>query len=451
MRLRDESGQAMVMTALAFSVLLGFASLAVDTGVVFHAKRNLQIAADAGATAGALDYLYNASTTSAQSVAGAASTSNGFTDGSSDVTVTVNVPSASGPNSGVAGTVEVIVSKKVPTTFMTLFGFPKMTVKARAVAATPSTGTACIWLMDPTSTDLYTQGSYDIEAPGCGVYMNSTSKSAVSVTGNGGTLNALFADAVGGSIGHQTSPTSINTYTAPRTNPWGNITGPTPTITTTTTGKGKNQTTTTTVTWTGCDYVDNTTTTLGSTSSTTTYNTPGTGIAGAGKVMCYSNPITIDNATFGSCSSGCSTIAGESISQAAGTIAFAQGVTIPTGSTVSVYGGTIDIASGTFTQASNVPLSVVAPTSGTYNGVAIMQPKTNTNQLQVQKGSNNQVLDGYIYAPGAQVYIQDSGGGVTATGIVADNMSVQTGQLTIPSYDKAHPTTTPNRVLTLVE
>jgi hypothetical protein len=118
---------------------------------------------------------------------------------------------------------------------------------------------------------------------------------------------------------------------------------------------------------------------------------------------------------------------------------------------MTVYGGTIDEAAGTFVQNSNTLVSVVAPTSGTYNGVAIMEPATNTNQLQVQWGSNNQVVDGYIYAPGAQVYLQDNGGGITASGIVADNMSVQASTVNIPSYDVAHPHTTPNRVMTLIE
>jgi hypothetical protein len=80
-----------------------------------------------------------------------------------------------------------------------------------------------------------------------------------------------------------------------------------------------------------------------------------------------------------------------------------------------------------------------------------MQPKTNTTDLKVQKGSNNEVLDGYIYAPGAEVYLQDSGGGLTASGIVAKNMYDKTTKITIPSYDLAHPSTTQNRVLTLLE
>ena len=425
MRVLDEKGQALIMTALGFSILLGFMSLAIDTGILFRAKRKMQIAADAAATAGAQDYLYNGDTTKAKATARAISGLNGFTDGTDSVTVTVNNPPANGANAGVAGYTEVIVDKPVPMTFMALFGHSTVDVKARAVAGAPNPGTACIWLMNPNSTDLYTQGSYDLEAPGCGIYMNSTSTDAVSVTGNGGTLNALFADAVGGSIGHQTKPTAITTYTTPRKSPWGDIKGPNP-------SSGS-----------GCDYVDTTTKTLSG-----TYTTPGTGIAGAGKTICFTQAVTMSG-TFGAGTLGTTSISQDKVTTGAGTLVFGNGVSFS--GTTTVYGGTIDVYSGTFTQPSNTLVNVIAPTSGTYNGIAIMEPRTNTTTLQIQKGSNNQVLDGYIYAPGAQVYMQDSGGGLTASGIVADNMFVKTRQVTIPSYDKAHPTTTANRFLTLME
>ena len=47
--------------------------------------------------------------------------------------------------------------------------------------------------------------------------------------------------------------------------------------------------------------------------------------------------------------------------------------------------------------------------------------------------------------------MQDNGGGVTATGIVANTMYDKSSVIRIPSYDVAHPSTTPNRVVTLVE
>src|SRR5215472_15397466 len=128
---------------------------------------------------------------------------------------------------------------------------------------------------------------------------------------------------------------------------------------------------------------------------------------------------------------------------------FENGVTIS--GTLTINSGTLDIYGGSFNQPSNTLVNITAPTSGTYDGIAIMQPANNTNQLQVQWGSNNQVFDGYIYAPGAEVYLQDSGGGTTYSGIVANSMFDKTSQITIPSYDKHHPSTSRNRVVTLVE
>ena len=406
--LKADTGQALVLTAVGFSMLLGCTALSVDTGVIFRAKRRLQVAADAAALAGTMDYLYNGSTTSAATAAKAASSANGFTDGSNGVTVTVSDPPADGPNAGSSAFLEAIVSEPVHTYFMGIAGFKTMTVKARAVAGVPTAGAACIWIMHPSGPALHLQGSYDIEATGCGIYVNSNTSDAFGDTGNGGTVNAKFLDVVGNSPpSHQTKPTAATINTVPRKSPWGNITGPTPT-------NG------------GC-------TTTSSATTITTANAPTA--PGLGSAICYTNAVTISNG----------------VTLGAGVYMFESGVTIGTGATVTVNSGTIDIYGGSFNQNSNSLLNITAPTSGTYNGIAIMQPANNTNDLQVQFGSNNETLDGYIYAPGAEVYLQDHGGGITATGIVADTMYDKSSTITIPSYDKAHPSTTPNRVIALVE
>ncbi len=419
--LQDDAGNVLVMAALGMTALLGFVAIATDTGLLFRTRRNVQIAADAAAIAGTVDYLYNGSITSAKTAAKAASSANGITDGTGGATVTVNIPPANGPNAGNGAFLEAIVSYPGKTTFLSMFGFKTMTIDARAVAGTPTAGQACIWLMSTSGTGLKLQGSYDIEAPGCGIYVNSPSASAISITGNGGTVNAQFLDVVGNSTSnHATSPTAPTLNAAPRKSPWGNLAGPNP-------SNG-----------TGCDTV------------VTTNNLTLTGTMtgpGAGHTICYTKAVTLSNLTVGTGTLG-TTIAGDSVSSAAGTLVFGAGVTIS--GTVTVYGGTIDVYSGTFNQG-NALLNVVAPTSGTYNGIAIMQPATNTNQLQVQFGSGNQVLDGYIYAPGAEVYLQDHGGGISATGIVANDMYDKSSTIRIPSYDAAHPTTTINRVVTLVE
>jgi hypothetical protein len=214
----------------------------------------------------------------------------------------------------------------------------------------------------------------------------------------------MFLDVVGSSTSvHATSPTAPTLNAAPRKSPWGNLAGPTE-------SNG------------GCTTVDKTTTSV-----TGTVTGPG-----LNKAICYQKAVTLNGATLG-----------------AGTYMFEKGVTIS--GTVTVNGGTLDVYGGTFNQPSNTLLNITAPTAGTYNGIAIMQPSNNTSNLQVQFGSNNQTLDGYIYAPGAEVYLQDNGGGIVATGIVAATMFDKASTIRIPSYDKAHPTTTPNRVVALVE
>src|SRR6476620_7953635 len=60
--LRDESGQVLVMTFFSMALLLGFLGLAIDVGVLFHARRHMQAVADAAAMAGATEMFYNGST-----------------------------------------------------------------------------------------------------------------------------------------------------------------------------------------------------------------------------------------------------------------------------------------------------------------------------------------------------------------------------------------------------
>src|SRR5438045_5239496 len=106
LRLSDETGQVLVIAALSMTVLLGFVGLATDVGVLFCTRRTTQSAADAAAVAGALDYLYNGSSSKAIAAGKAAATANGVTDGTGSAVVTISVPAADGPNAGTAGYIE---------------------------------------------------------------------------------------------------------------------------------------------------------------------------------------------------------------------------------------------------------------------------------------------------------------------------------------------------------
>jgi len=411
---RDESGYVLVLTALSMTILLGFTGLAADVGMLFHTRRNLQIAADAAASAGAVDYLYNGSITSAQTAGKAAASLNGITDGSGGAIVTVNVPASNGPNSGSTGFVEAIVSTPNPTFFMKLFNQGSVTVSARAVAGAPTAGGPCIWLMAKSGTGLKLKGNYDIEATDCGIYINSPSSNSIDVTGNGGTVNSAFVDVVGNATGnHVIQPTAPTLNAAPRSQP---LHPPNPDPST----------------GTGCASVDSTTTSI-----TGTITGPG-----AGNAICYTKAVTLNGATLG-----------------AGTYAFGNGVTIS--GTVTANGAVIDIAGGTYNQPSNTTINYTASTdvSNKYNGISLMVPSTNASypcnssnptQLQLVFGSSSS-LDGIIYAPCAQVFLQDNGGNTTAVGIVADSMYDNASLITIPNYSNVHPHTSPFRVVTLVE
>jgi hypothetical protein len=434
--MRNEEGQTLVLTALCMSAMLGFLALALDVGVLFRSKRLMQTAADSAAIAAAQDYMWNASSTSAQAAGQSASASNGFANNVNNATVTINTPPLSGPNAGSAGFVEAIVTRPVGTAFMGMFGLSTVSVSARAVAGAPTAGSACIWLMASSGPGLDVKGAYDIEAPGCGIYVNSPSNNALKVTGNGGTVNAAFLDVVGDNSGnHTTSPTTDTLNSGTRSTPWGNLSGP--------------------------SYPSGCSITSALTSITTANVASVSGSAG-NNVVCFtgSNVSLGNGVVLPGASSGVVYL-------------FENGVTIPTGATVSLGSGTVSPAtgcttnctfsnevgavmelagSGTLNQASNSILNIYAPTAGSYNGIAIMQPSTNTTELQIQFGSNNEVLDGYIYAPGAEVYMQDHGGGVTASGLVAGSLSENSSTLDIyTNYDTAHPNTTKNRTLVLVE
>ena len=150
---------------------MGFVALAVDVGLLFRAQRNLQTAADAAAIAGALDYLYNNSAATATTAASSASTSNGFTNGTGGVGLS-RAPAADGPNAGVAGFVEVVITQPNPTIFMSTFSmyrgsnFSAGEVSARAVAGSPGASNSCVYILDPTASDaMELQGSFDVTAP----------------------------------------------------------------------------------------------------------------------------------------------------------------------------------------------------------------------------------------------------------------------------------------------
>lgn len=181
-----QSGSVLIMASIAMLLLIGLAGLAIDVGYLEHMKRRLQTAADAGALAGDLTLAQAgggsctndsaSSYTAIQTEALNNVTYNGFTNGSSNVTVTVNCGSSisTGYYVNDKTAVEVIVKQtSQPSFFMAALGYAQGAVTARAVAHLGS-GNACMVALDPNSGDngLTLQGNAKLNT-NCGMYSNS--------------------------------------------------------------------------------------------------------------------------------------------------------------------------------------------------------------------------------------------------------------------------------------
>jgi Flp pilus assembly protein TadG len=405
MRIRhDESGQVLVLAVLCMTVLLGFVALATDVGLLFRAKRNLQIAADAAVAAGALDYLYNASNVKAQAAAIAAAAQNGVTNGSGGAVVTVNVPPLYGYHK-TAGYVEVIITQANPTFFMNIFNINSATVAARAVAGTPGFSNDCLYVLDPAAPDaLELQGNFTLSTPNCGVIVDSSSPDALQFTGGAGTLTAGSVAVVGGAGGHtgDSTPAPV-TGVAPVSDPF----------------QGK--------------YSDPAVCTY--TTSVTSVKA-GDAAATVGGVVCFTNAVTLNGP----------------LTLASGTYVFENSVTLGGAITSGAGGTTFDLASGGLSINTNTTLNLVAPTSGYYNGVVLMEPPPNSSELAFQKGNSTGSLTGIIYAPDAELFLQDNAGGLAITSdVIVGTLYNKTSTLTIASYSAANPTTTPLKAVSLVE
>lgn len=441
--LRDERGQVLVMTMACMGILLGALGLAVDVGLLFHARRNMQTAADAAAMAGATELYYNGAT-NVTAKADAAAKANGV-----DNTVTGNnvivTPSPTLPGGySCTSCVQVQLSTPNPTIFMAamgqwLFGstsYNSVNVSAMAVAGAPGVSQNCVYVMDPhASSSLWIHGAGDINAPNCGVYVNSDSTSALCVTGNAGKSNFSVLNSHGGQgggncKGNPGPPVNLNTGVQTLPAAWQKIPS---------------------------DPRSNCPTVTNVTSLSGTIAGPG-----YGKYQCYANGTCTSTTKKGVTTISCTPVTLSSASLGAGIYVFETGVTIsgattigsnaPSGgATVVVTGnspGSMD--GGVYDTSTATTFYDYAPTSGTYNGVAIYQPAGDTQQLELQFGSGSSIFDGAVVAPAAAVDLHDQGGAVNATVLVVGQAYVN-GTVNLSNYSTYNPVTTPFKVITLVE
>ena len=369
-RMRDESGQAAVMAVLFLFFLMSFVGFATDVGMFLHAKRNMQIAADAAAIAGAKEIRVQlaglpASVANIQAAGKAASAQNGFTDGVNGTTVNVYPPPVDGPNINKAGYVEAVVTQPQHTFFFGLLGFTSMPVAARAVAFNGAKNDIqCVRANDKNGADtIHLQGSFTVDAPGCTVIDNSNDPNALVFTGGGGTLNAGFVGVVGGATGQtgdsspapttgipQTSDPLASQVTAPLPSTWGTCAAPV----------GTN--------W---------------------------GPTPPSKIVCYSGNITVGS--------------GVTVNMAAGTYVFTGNLDLGGHGTINGTGVTLYFPPGGSLGGGgngNTTLNLTAPlptdTTALYPGILIYEDANNTSTVSFN-GTPILNMTGIIYAPSAEL------------------------------------------------
>ncbi len=114
---------------LILTVLMLFAGLGIDVGMLEWRYLQLTVAAQAAATSAVIG-LQRYGTGGVNGSALNAASLNGFTDGVNGVTVSTQNPPTAGPYTNVSYSVRATITQSVPTSFMSLVAFPTVTISS---------------------------------------------------------------------------------------------------------------------------------------------------------------------------------------------------------------------------------------------------------------------------------------------------------------------------------
>lgn len=400
-----QSGQVLISTAIAISVLIGFAGLAADVGYLEHVKRRMQTAADAGAlaatqvltTAGPLPCLNPTASPKITSAAQGDSSLNGFTDASNGITVAVNCPPASGTYAGDNSSVEVIVKQTNQANFfMAALGYSNPTVAARAVGHLVG-GSGCLIALKQSGSGISLGGNPTMNL-GCAVMSNS------DITCSGGTLNASYVGAAGTvDASCNASPTPV-THLVPIPDPLAGL--PAPSV------AGK--TCATTGTGTAADPF------TGSASSTGSAGVYSPGVY-CGGFSFHGHPgVTFNPGTY--------IIAGGGISITGGTIS-GTGVTFYLTGNQSSQTFSGEPPYGSVGINGNGSINLSAPSTGSYAGVLMYSDSSisaATSGSVTINGTSSNNFNGALYFPNSDLTFSGTSGSTASDlAIVANTISFQ--------------------------
>ena len=211
-RLANESGSVILIVALSSVCLLGMLGLALDVGYMYHHRRVMQSAADAGAIAGGAEIERGQLTGVVQSEARVGTARHGFTDGTDGVVVTVHHPPVSGFYVGNNKFVEVLIEQPLPIFVMRLFGYTNMRIPARAVAGVGGDAKACVYVLDPNREASFQANSSATVNAACGIIVDSNHSNAMDL--NSSTHITANSIAINGGYSTESSATVTPTPTS---------------------------------------------------------------------------------------------------------------------------------------------------------------------------------------------------------------------------------------------
>jgi hypothetical protein len=348
---KDERGNFLVLTAMIFPILLGTVGLGTEAGVWFYVHEKLQNAADAGVMSAAL--ASNNAVTQGRAVV----SSYGLVDGVNNVTVTINRPPTSGPNTGQSGAIEIIIRRTLQRMFSGLFKSTPMVVTARSVALISQAGDGCVLALNKTvSSAGLVQGSANVTLIGCSLLDNSNNSSALNLSGSSW-LDAVSVSVVGGISGQSSLHTSgaIQTGVAPAPDPYADVANPSPTGSAVTNCCSKKDT------------------------------TLNPGIYTNGMKLVAGANITLNPGTY--------YIEGSGLDVAGGASLAGNGVTL-------VFTSNDNVNYATATINGNANVSLTAPTSGPLAGIAVFGDRNMPLDSSFKfNGGASQSITGAIYLP----------------------------------------------------
>lgn len=397
----------MVIVVFVGMFLLAFVALGIDVGYMFHAKRMAQAAADAAAVAAA-EELSSGNSSNEQNVANIMAQLNGFdpNDPNYPATVTLSSPT-SGTYAGAANYIQATVSKPVQTFFLGTVNpsATTLTVSARAVAGGGLSSPTCICLTSPTGQGLSMSNNASITAPQCGVTVDSNSGNAVGITGSA-SLSALSLGTISNTWNNSGNINNNGVITSTTKVVQGISTACNPTVAAPSLPTGLPCYSNPIVGWTAANNY------------TGKYTLPMAGQTTMNNTVCYTSLDTSQSASVTFSPGYTYYIQGN----------FTTGGGAPlTGTGVSFYiGGTVNIANG-------VTSNLTAPT---VNGVPSTLLYVGGSTVTIQGGSSSN-FSGLVYAPNANVTLNNGTGTTMNMDFVAKTLSMSGGAV-LNSYSSSN-------------